>query len=525
MLKNYLVNYPNKSIANKLLSGFSVGFRLHYSGPRIHIESSNLISAHQHPRETMEKIADEIKLGRIGGPYEKLPISNLRVSPIGIVPKGDNAGWRLITHLSFPTGNSINEFIDPAESTVHYSSFDSVVQMLAKVGKGASIAKMDIKSAFRLLPINAGDFDLLGIKFEGKYYIDKCLPMGCSVSCKVFEEFATFLQWVVEQKTSLSTIDHYLDDFIFAGKDFDTCSKLMETFKKVAKELGVPLAEDKSVGPTNNLVFLGLEIDTVAMMVRVPVQKRVELVSLLQKFIARRSITLKQLQSLLGKLNFVTKAIAPGRAFVRRMHNATIGIINPHHFIRLNQEMKDDMQLWLKYLQDFNGKVYFSEAEWSSNLILDLFTDSAGAQDLGCGAYFQGEWCYFSWPAGWEKTNILADMTTLELIPVVLALCLWGARLANKKVLFHIDNQALVTILNKQTSKSQRVMFLLRPFIIDCMLHNICFRAVHIPTKNNIIADSISRQQWQRFRQAAPQAQIKPVPVPNSFQHRIYNMR
>lgn len=68
-------------------------------------------------------------------------------------------------------------------------------------------------------------------------------------------------------------------------------------------------------------------------------------------------------------------------------------------------------------------------------------------------------------------------------------------------------------------------MFLLRPFIIDCMLHNICFRAVHIPTKNNLIADSISRQQWQRFRQAAPQAQIKPVPVPNSFQHLISNMR
>lgn len=157
----------------------------------------------------MEKIANEIKLGRILGPYEKLPISNLRVSPIGVVPKGDNAGWRLITHLLFPTGNSINEFINPAESTVHYSSFDSVVQMVAKVGKGACIGKMDIKSAFRLLPINPGDFDLLGFKIEGKYYIDKCLLMGCSISCKVFEKFATFLQWVVEQKTGLSTIDHY----------------------------------------------------------------------------------------------------------------------------------------------------------------------------------------------------------------------------------------------------------------------------------------------------------------------------
>lgn len=54
----------------------------------------------------------EVKLERIGGPYKELTISNLRV-PIGIVPKGDNSGWRLMTHLSFSEGNSVNRFIDP----------------------------------------------------------------------------------------------------------------------------------------------------------------------------------------------------------------------------------------------------------------------------------------------------------------------------------------------------------------------------------------------------------------------------
>ena len=75
-----------------------------------------------------------------------------------------------------------------------YTSFDSVIQMIAKIGKGANIGKRDIKSAFRLLPIYAGDFDLLGFKFDDMYNIDKCLPMGCSISCKVFEDFATFFK-------------------------------------------------------------------------------------------------------------------------------------------------------------------------------------------------------------------------------------------------------------------------------------------------------------------------------------------
>lgn len=123
------------------------------------------------------------------------------------------------------------------------------------------------------------------------------------------------------------------------------------------------------------------------------------------------------------------------------------------------------------------------------------------------------------------QANIILDITTLKLISVVLVIChlVFGSKLINKKVLFHNDNQAL--ILKRQTSKSQRVMSLLRPFIINCMLNNIVFRAVHIPTptNHNAIADSISRKKQQLFRQAAPHAKTKPSPVPSSFQHFVCN--
>lgn len=135
---------------------------MHYLGPRLPIQSKNLVSAYENHRETWDKICKEIELGRIGGPFVSLPISNLRISPIGVVPKVNNSGWRLITHLSFPNHNSVNNFIDPNETSVQYTSFDQVVQIIAKYGKGAAIAKCDIKSAFRLLPIYPGDFDLLG---------------------------------------------------------------------------------------------------------------------------------------------------------------------------------------------------------------------------------------------------------------------------------------------------------------------------------------------------------------------------
>ena len=83
----------------------------------------------------------------------------------------------------------------------------------------------------------------------------------------------------------MSTIDHYIDYFIFAGKNYKSCVELMNTFKQICQELGVPLAEDKSFGPIYKLVFLGLEIDTVSQMVSVPEVKSAELSTLLQEML------------------------------------------------------------------------------------------------------------------------------------------------------------------------------------------------------------------------------------------------
>lgn len=92
--------------------------------------SKNLKSATEHHDHLMDKINKEIKLGRIMGPFDQLPISNLHISPVGIVLKSDG-GWRMITHLSYPSDRGINDFIDPDLCTVQYASFDGVVDMIA----------------------------------------------------------------------------------------------------------------------------------------------------------------------------------------------------------------------------------------------------------------------------------------------------------------------------------------------------------------------------------------------------------
>ena len=83
---------------------------------------------------------------------------------------------------------------------------------------------------------------------------------------------------------------------------------------------------------------------------------------------------------------------------------------------------------------------------------LDLYTDSAGSPDLGCGVYFSTHWTCFQWPASWNRSEIMTHITFLELVPIVLSIFLFRHQFCNTQLLFHTDNLALVSILNKKSS-------------------------------------------------------------------------
>lgn len=81
----------------------------------------------------------------------------------------------------------------------------------------ALLVKCDIQSAFHLLPVHADNFGLLGFQFDGSWYVDKAMPMGCTITCTNFEIFSTFLEWAIKDQISSSHITHYLDDFLQVG--------------------------------------------------------------------------------------------------------------------------------------------------------------------------------------------------------------------------------------------------------------------------------------------------------------------
>ena len=91
---------------------------------------------------------------------------------------------------------------------------------------------------------------------------------------------------------------------------------------------------------------MGLELDSITMEARLPLEKLEKLRALLTHYTTKRKITVKALQSLLGLLNFCCNVVVPGRTFMRRLTDLTTKVTKPSHFITLNSDSRRDIKAW-----------------------------------------------------------------------------------------------------------------------------------------------------------------------------------
>ena len=476
-------------MSQDLIKGFSCGFRIPFCGPVDHAyHPRNHPSVLNNYIYVQQMIASECALGRVAGPFVCPPFDNFMVSPLGLVPKKEAGAFRLIHDLSFPKGDSVNFGIPRECCSVAYEDFDYVVSMLAQVGQGCYIAKADIESAFRIIPIHPLDYHLLGFMMDNQYFYDRCLPMGCAVSCRLFENFSCAVQWILTKLFHVGAMSHILDDFMFLSHSKDTCQCYLDSFMSLARFVGIPVKHSKTVSPATCVTVHGIEVDTELMEARLPRDKLDDALNLVTRFARRKKVTLRELQSLIGTLNFACKVIVPGRPFLRRLIDLTIGISRPNFHIRLNNEARLDLAAWLIFLQSFNGVSVLLDEHWISSEKLELFTD---ASNHGFAGVLKGKWFQGGWPSSWEQKHI----TIKEFFPIVLALKMWSSHLRDRRLLILCDNQSVVCIINSQSSRDSSLMSLVRMMTVTIMQFNIVIRAKHVPGKHNVVADMLSRFQ------------------------------
>ncbi|XP_071948797.1 uncharacterized protein [Antedon mediterranea] len=412
--------------------------------------------------------------------------------------------------MSYPRGASVNSGIPHDVSQVSYDTIDDVVRLVLKNGPRALMSKTDIEDAFRIIPIHPDDYHLLGFSWDGRFFYGRCLPMGASRSCNIFESFSKALVWILRNKFNVRDVSHILDDFFFVGpKDSNDCHNALSQFLYLCDKIGVPIKASKTVTPTNVITIYGIEVDTVLMECRLPLPKITKTVTKITEFLNRKKVTLRDMQSMVGLLNYACSVVVPGRAFLRRMINLLSLAKHPSHFIRLTHGVKDDLRIWLTFLESFNGKALILPEKWLNSWTLRLFSDAAAS--FGCTAVFCDRWFYIDWGSDFVGFSI----AVLELFPIVIALEIWGHELANRRILFRCDNSAVVAVINKKSAKDKTLMRLIRRLVLICLQYNIQFRAMHIPGVDNVLADLLSRKKFTAALESFPSISPNPIHVPS----------
>ena len=110
----------------------------------------------------------------------------------------------------------------------------------------------------------------------------------------------------------------------------------------LCRRLGVPVAPAKCEGPTTVLVYLGFELDTDNMVVRLPQAKLQRTLALVQEWVGKRGCRKRELESLLGHLQHAATVVRPGRTFVRRLIELVGTFQRGDHWIRINVRESPD---------------------------------------------------------------------------------------------------------------------------------------------------------------------------------------
>ena len=455
-MEEELTNHPDRTFVTCLTKGFQNGFDTGLSVlPNVSFECDNLLSAKKDPNATSELLQTELERGYLIGPFHSAPYETYRVSPLGIAIGKYSGKKRLIVDLSAPHQNeqhkSLNELIDKEEFS-----------LLGKLGKNSWLCKVDIRDAFKLVPIHESLWPFHGVKWNNKYYFYTRLVFGSRSSPKIFDSLSEAVCWILQNNYGIQHVLHLLDDFLTIDAPDSVPERTMAILTLVFKQLGIPLSTHKTVGPTTVLEYLGIILDSCRMEAQLPSDKVLRISEILKSLMTKKTCTKQELLSLLGHLNFACRVIYPGRAFVSYLISLSTTVKSLHHHIKLSQECRLDLKMWSLFLSQWNGVSFFLDENETYAEDFEFYTD---ATPVGFGGYFQGKWFYGNFDKDLVPQSCKASMALFELYPIVMAAVLWGDLWRRKRIVVHCDNSASVEIINKRRSKIPFIMKFVRKLV------------------------------------------------------------
>jgi hypothetical protein len=513
----YTMDHPNKALINYLLNGLQEGFRLGFTGERITNIMRNLSSLELSPQTLPAFINKEIELGRIAGPFSvrNPPVDKFMVNPLGLVEKRytNPIEYRVITHHSAPHGTSVNDGIHRHEFHISFDTMKHAVRWIRFIGNGALLTKIDIKDAYRQLPVHPIDQLLQGIIYDNQLYFDKALAFGSRSSCGIFCRFADIVAWIAFSNGILAII-HYVDDYLIISDPSNYNDK--NKFIKILDELNIPVKISKVDGPKTKLTYLGFEIDTINMTASLTKQRKEDLRAYLEKWYKRRSAHSREIKSLVGYLLWVCQVLPRARPYVQRFLDLQNRLENKERFVTLSKELKDDISWWLNAITKWSGIYLFEETSWLKPDIQKFFTD---ASNYGGGATFNNYFIAYIWSD--ELDPAIIDINIRELMAIIIAVKTFRSLWSRRKYILFTDNASCVANIKKGYASNELANIIIRDLYEQQAVFSFSIKVDYIATFENRLADMLSREQHRQFIRLYPNSIYLTPNIPLYLSHLI----
>jgi hypothetical protein len=461
---------------------------------------------------------------------------------------------RPVLNVSEPSGTSFNDNED--RHSVERVSMDtarSFSYVLLRAGKNARMDKSDVKDAFKNVPARTDKLRLQGFKVENRYFIELRMIFGARTALAHYDILGNTEEKLAVADSGIPRhfVCRAVDDQPVATPGNSTWGqKFVTSYKKICRELNIELADDcdKAFSNTNRGKVLGVWFDSKDQTWRLPEEKVLATRTILCDVISRSDVGLDEMQSLLGRLNFVCMMCPFRKAFRYNMNRELARRIeDPSLRSVLSKEAKADLMTHDRFLADTAWCPIAREPIAAPVTAVCFVTDAAGlpvntkwSGDIGCGLVaFNDEGsmihaAQYFWPEQFVSERKDSNgirygdkSTTLECIGILIPLLTTPELLSGRHAILRVDNMACVFgFENGQLKNDEPASIMIRTAKIVAAYLGSAIHVEHVPRRScweAELADNLTRRKTTNFIELRALRRFTRKALPEALLHWMDN--
>lgn len=296
-----------------------------------------------------EKLSKIISSEVAGGKLSRVSEESHCVHALGVVKKKDTGKIRPITDCKRPLHISVNNFTDKVWEHFSFVSIETVVKSIVE-GK-FYISTVDLANAYRSILISPLDRKFFGLEFDGVRYQDNFLCFGCRAAPFIFNRITDSVARYMRSKNIVCY--NYLDDLVCVSETFEKGVSDQLFLIDHLRRLGFYISWEKVQSPSRVCKYLGIEIDTINMELRLPEERLIKLRKELLFWRGKKKATHKQLQTLVGHLSHCSRIVQGGKLYMFFLIEFLIQSKGKRR-VKLSADFHNDLSWWWVFVENFN---------------------------------------------------------------------------------------------------------------------------------------------------------------------------